>query len=44
MRNSLLVAQFEVARKVLLLPQDTEFVEKQTKILRALQAGMKAIA
>jgi tetratricopeptide (TPR) repeat protein len=44
MRNSLLVAQFEVERKVLLLPQDTEFVEKQTKILKALQAGMKAIA
>ncbi len=44
MQRVLLAAQLEVERKVLLLPQDTEFVEGQTRILRALQAGMAALS
>lgn len=43
MRNTLLLAQVEVERKVLLLAHDTEFVEAQTKILKSLQAGMNAL-
>lgn len=44
MKNSLLLAQAEVERKVLLLPHDTEFVEAQTKVLKLLQAGMAALS
>lgn len=44
MRSTLLLAQAEVERKVLLLPHDTEFVEAQTRILKALQAGMSSLA
>jgi len=43
MKNSLLLAQVEVERKVLLIPHDTEFVQTQTKILKSLQAGMIAL-
>jgi tetratricopeptide (TPR) repeat protein len=40
MKNVLLIAQLEVERKVLLLPQDTEFVEKQMRILKSLQRAV----
>ena len=43
MKNSLLLAQVEVERKVFLLPHDTEFVQAQTSILKSLQAGMSAL-
>lgn len=39
MLDELLLAQVEVEQKVLLFPQDTEFVESQIRILRSLQAG-----
>jgi tetratricopeptide (TPR) repeat protein len=39
MKNELLLARAEVERKVLLFPHDTEFVEKQMRILKALQVG-----
>jgi len=39
MRNELLLARAEVERKVLLFPHDTGFVEKQIRILKALQGG-----
>ncbi len=39
MRNLILIACAELERKVLLLPHDTEFVMKQTEILKALQKG-----
>jgi tetratricopeptide (TPR) repeat protein len=42
MRNELLLARAEVERKVLLLPQETEFVGKQIRILKSLQAGEAA--
>ena len=39
MKNVLLLAQLEVERKVLLLPQDTEFFEKQMRVLKSLQGA-----
>lgn len=43
MKNVLLLAQWEVERKVLLVPHDTEFVEAQTKILKSLQLGLSSL-
>ena len=44
MGNVLLVARLEVERKVLAFAHDTEFVAKQTTVLRSLQRGMAALS
>lgn len=46
MKNELLLAVAEVERKVLLLPQNTEFVARQLKVLATLQSsslGMRTV-
>lgn len=43
MKIELLLARAEVERKVLLAPHDTDFVRRQTRILKALQAGERVL-
>lgn len=43
MKNLLRVALLDAERKVLQVPHETEFVGKQTRVVKALQAGLKAL-